>query len=309
VNLNGVGMTTSESYVRGLAQRLHLEAAPVIVTRALSTAEMAVTDTRCMLPVKEMSGSLPREDAFFVTLSLHGFPGREYWEDGRLVSVCDIRAGQTCIHDLKRDPVARLDKPHHVMFFYLPRSALDAIADDANAPRIGDLNYEPVGMDDPTVAGFGDVMMPALHHPDQANQLFIDHVFLGFGIHVAQTYGGMRALPQQIRGGLAPWQERRAKEILSASIDGRVMLKDVARECGLSASHFSRAFHRTIGTAPHHWLLKRRVTVAKEKLRDRRLTLSEVALACGFSDQSHLTRIFTRFVGVSPGAWRRALLD
>jgi AraC family transcriptional regulator len=75
----------------------------------------------------------------------------------------------------------------------------------------------------------------------------------------------------------------------------------------LSVSHFSRAFRRTMGVAPHSWLLARRIEVAKERLRDCRLSLSDVALACGFADQSHLTRVFTRMVGVSPGAWRRAL--
>jgi AraC family transcriptional regulator len=85
-----------------------------------------------------------------------------------------------------------------------------------------------------------------------------------------------------------------------------VQLKEVARECRLSVSHFSRAFRRSMGAAPHNWLLARRVEAAEEKLRDDRLTLLDVALACGFADQSHLTRVFTRMVGVSPGAWRRA---
>ena len=137
--------------------------------------------------------------------------------------------------------------------------------------------------------------------------MFVDHVSLAVGIHVAQTYGGMRPVSRPARGGLAPWQERRAKEILSANLDGGVPLKDVARECRLSVSHFSRAFRRTMGVAPHNWLLMRRIEVAKEKLRDTRLSLSDVALACGFADQSHLTRVFTGMVGVSPGAWRRAL--
>jgi AraC-like DNA-binding protein len=137
--------------------------------------------------------------------------------------------------------------------------------------------------------------------------LFIDHVLLAVGIHVAQTYGGMRTLPRPVRGGLAPWQERRAKEILCANLDGRVPLNEVARECRLSVSHFSRAFRRSTGAAPHNWLLTRRVDLAKEKLRDDRSSLLDVALACGFADQSHLTRVFTRMVGVSPGAWRRSL--
>ena len=137
--------------------------------------------------------------------------------------------------------------------------------------------------------------------------MFVDHVLLALGIHVAQTYAGMRPLSPPIRGGLAAWQVKRAKEILSANLDGRVPLKEVARACGLSVSYFSRAFRRSVGVTPHNWLLTLRVEVAKQKLREGRLSLRDVALACGFADQSHLTQVFTRFVGVSPGAWRRAL--
>jgi AraC-like DNA-binding protein len=268
---------------------------------------MAVTETRCDFPTQEMSASIQREDAFLVTLTLRDFPSREYWEEGRLASVSDIRVGQTCIHDLKSDPVARLDQPYHVLFYYLPRGALNAIADDAEAPRIGELNHKPVPIDDDTIFGLGQAMLPALSHPDRVNQLFVDHVLMALGIHVAQIYGDMRPLSRPIRGGLAAWQMRRAKEILSANLDGRVPLKEVAGACGLSVSHFSRAFRHSAGTAPHQWLLNYRVEAAKQKLRDRRLSLRDVALACGFADQSHLTQVFTRIVGVSPGIWRRAL--
>ena len=99
----------------------------------------------------------------------------------------------------------------------------------------------------------------------------------------------------------------RAKEVLSANLDGRIPLKEVALECGLSSSYFSRAFRRSMGSSPHKWLLMLRVETAKQKLRDSRLSLRDVALACGFADQSHLTQVFTRIVGASPGAWRRAL--
>jgi AraC family transcriptional regulator len=298
-------MTSEGGYGQRLAERLRAEQAQAIVTRVLRTADMAVTETRCDVPIGNMS-SHEREDAFFVTLTFRDCPGREYWENGRLVSVSDIRAGQTCIHDLKRGPSALIDKPFHVLFLYLPRGALEAIAEDADAPRIGDLNHEPVAIDDPTILSLGQAVLPALSRPNQVNQLFVDHVLMALGIHVAQTYGGMRPLAPPIRGGLAAWQVKRAKEILASNLDGRVQLKEVARECGLSVSHFSRSFRRSVGAAPHNWLLTRRIDAAKEKLRDGRLSLLDVALGCGFADQSHLTRVFTRIVGVSPGAWRRA---
>ena len=107
------------------------------------------------------------------------------------------------------------------------------------------------------------------------------------------------------RGGLAPWQERRAKELINANLDGKLPLSQLAEECGLSARHFARAFRQSIGVPPHRWLLSRRVERAKDLLRDRALPLAEVALACGFSDQSHFTWMFTALVGLSPGLWRR----
>jgi AraC family transcriptional regulator len=298
-------MTASEGYGQRLGDRLRAEQAHTVVTRALRTADMAVTETRCDEPLVGMSDSIRREDAYLVALSLRDFPDRQYWEDGRQMPVHSLRTGQVDFHDLKRDPVALLDKPYHDLFFYLPSGALHAIADDVNAPRISELNYSSAPHEDVTISSLGRAVLPALSRPDQASQLFVDHILFSIGIHVAQTYGGMRPLPPRIRGGLAPWREKRAKEVLSANLDGRVLLKEVARECGLSASHFTRAFHRTVGVAPHHWLLTHRIELAKQKLADRRLSLSEVALECGFADQSHLTRSFTRFVGVSPGAWRR----
>jgi AraC family transcriptional regulator len=300
-------MTASEGFGQRLAARLRAEEAYTIVTRVLRTADMAVTETRCDDPVPGLSQPIQREDAYLVALTLRDFPNRKYWEDGRQMPVCNLRIGQVDLHDLKCDPVALLDQPYHDLFFYVPRSAFDAIAEDANAPRIGGLKHNSMAFDDATIAHLGWAVLPAVRGPGQANQLFLDHVFLALGTHVAQTYGGMRPVSRPTLGGLAPWQVRRAKEIFCAKLDGSVSLKEVARECGLSVSYFSRAFRRSVGVPPHSWLLQHRIEVAKEKLRDRQLSVSQVALACGFADQSHLTRVFSRMLGLSPAAWRRAV--
>jgi AraC family transcriptional regulator len=300
----------TEAYGQGLAGALRVENAPAIVTRSLRMADIAVTEIRCDSPLPQMSSPIRQEDAFVVGLKLRDFPVHKYWEDGRPTPVCDLRAGESSLHDLKRVPTVLLDKPYHTLAFYLPRAALDAIADDANATRIGDLSYEPgAGVNDVTISRLGSLLLPALGHPDQANPLFVDYVLLAVGVHIAETYGGMRPVSRQVRGGLAPWQERRAREFLLANIKRGVTLKEVARECGLSLGHFSHAFRRTLGVAPHKWLIEQRVVLSKDKLRDDGLSLSDVAIECGFSDQSHLTRIFRQRVGVSPGTWRRALGD
>jgi AraC-like DNA-binding protein len=203
-----------------------------------------------------------------------------------------------------------VDKPMHSLLLYLPRTALDALADSANVPRIEELGYDPgVGVADETIRNIGLSLLPAVRAPDQVSRLFIDHLTLALGAHVAQTYGGMQAHSRPVQGGLAPWQEKRSKDMLAGDLTGATPLFDIAKACGLSVSHFSRAFRRSTGLAPHAWLLHVRVEAAKTMLRGRGSSLSTIALACGFADQSHFTRVFTRRVGLSPGAWRKYLSD
>jgi AraC family transcriptional regulator len=110
-------MATSDGYGQRLGERLRVEKAPAIVTKTLRKAEIAVTEIRCDDPLPGMTSPVQREDAYLVGLILRDFADRVYWEEGRQTPVCDLRAGDTCIHDLKSDPVSFLDKPHHELFF------------------------------------------------------------------------------------------------------------------------------------------------------------------------------------------------
>jgi AraC family transcriptional regulator len=113
--------------------------------------------------------------------------------------------------------------------------------------------------------------------------------------------------PQSLRGGLAPWQERRAKALMSSRMEGDISLDELADECRLSRSYFARAFKKSTGDSPHRWMLGRRVETAKEMLLHSDAPLAEIALVAGFADQSHMTKVFSRIVGATPGAWRRSL--
>jgi len=124
--------------------------------------------------------------------------------------------------------------------------------------------------------------------------------------HLAARYGDAPAWPAVRRAALAPWQERRAKEILLAHIDGRIGLDELARACGLSRAHFARSFKAATGASPMQWLLAQRIVRAKDLLLRSSLPIEEIAHHCGFADQSHFTRAFVRAIGDAPGAWRRA---
>ena len=258
------------------------------------------------IPCRGLSGSLALEDAFLVSLKLHDYPDCELWERGKCVIKTDVRAGTTYLYDLKRDPRYVIDKPFHSLFFYLPRSALDGIAEQSGARRVGELAYQPgVGHDDAIVRHLGSSLLEALRRPAETNQLFIDHMMLALTAHVAQTYGGLQRPAELARGGLAPWQVKRACEKLESDLGGKFSLQQIAAEFDLSVSHFSRAFRVSTGLPPHQWLLRQRVKTAKQLMTVRDLPLSEIAISAGFANQSHFTRVFSSVVGVSPAAWRR----
>ncbi|ODN71525.1 helix-turn-helix domain-containing protein [Methylobrevis pamukkalensis] len=108
------------------------------------------------------------------------------------------------------------------------------------------------------------------------------------------------------RGGLAPRQLRRVLDHMVANLAEDLAIEDMADVAGLSASHFSRAFKVATGLPPHRWMLAARCEKAKELLISSDLPLAELALDIGFCDQAHFCRSFTRIIGTSPGAFRRA---
>ena len=303
---SGQASTTSGSYGRGLAKHWGLDDVPSIVTRSLRGTEIVVSDLRVNKPNGRLSDPLPRDDAYMICLVLRDLPQNSYWEEGREVGRYSLKRGQTAISDLRCEPAGLISQPIHTMLFQLPRAAINALADEINVPRVDELEFQPgVGMFDETIMHLGLSLMPALATPDRVSRLFTDHVTLALAAHCAQTYGGMQTLSKPLKGGLAPWQEKRSKEMLASDLTGATPLHEIAGACGLSVSHFSRAFHKSTGLAPHAWLLHARVESAMAMLRSGDASLSTIARASGFADQSHLARVFTHQVGLSPGAWRK----
>jgi AraC family transcriptional regulator len=123
---------------------------------------------------------------------------------------------------------------------------------------------------------------------------------------IAQAAGPAATLrpAHKLIQGLPRWQIRQARDLLAANLANGISTTEIAAACGLSRSYFICAFRRATGETPHLCLMRFRVEKAKELLEST-LPIAEIALTCGFADQSHLTRVFTKQVGMSPGVWRR----
>jgi len=132
----------------------------------------------------------------------------------------------------------------------------------------------------------------------------------GLALSLAALLSSPRSEPATgaYRGGLTARQVRIATDYLESRLPESVNLVDLAGLAGLSPSHFHRAFRLTMGAPPHRWLMRRRIRRAQELMLNPHKSLADIALETGFADQPHFTRVFSKAVGVSPGAWRRSMI-
>ncbi len=110
-----------------------------------------------------------------------------------------------------------------------------------------------------------------------------------------------------LKGGLAGWQFRIVAGYVDDHVGERLTPRDLARCVGLSTGHFARAFRQSFGCTPMRYVRDVRLERAKTLMLETDLSLREIALGCGFSDQAHFTRRFHAATAGSPRRWRCAV--
>jgi AraC family transcriptional regulator len=277
---------------------------PTLVSAPTKTSLITLSRIRCEADSHERTRPLPPDDAYVVHVPLQPLTGAQLWLNGRETAVGPTPAGGVFLFHYQSNPSAAFHAPFDLLRFALSRATLDELA-EVNGLR------QPLGLR--TARGAVD---PLLHHLAASaaplfqggatgSRLILDHIGLAFHAHLVTAYNGAAHSPRRAQGGLAPWQAQRAKDLMQANIAADVSLADLAAECGLSVSHFARAFRVTAGRPAHRWLLECRVDAAKVQLLEGRASLEDIARACGFADASHLSRTFSRVTGDPPGSWRR----
>ena len=295
-------MAEQGAYGQRLGDIFQLERAPAFVTRSLQKSNIAVTEIKCDIVNNGLSAPIPREDAFLLTVQLQDCPRHDLFIDDRQVASGYLPAGSFSIYDLRSNPAANGISPFHSLHFYVPRASLDVIADMEGCGRVDAFDNDPgIGVVDPVLQGLALSLLPAFRSSTEANQLFVDHITIAVAAHALKTYGVVNRPINRPQLGLAPWQERRAKEQLTAQLGGDMLVSDLASGCGLPTGAFLQAFRQSTGTSPHRWLLQQRVEHAKVILKQKpRVSLRQIALTCGFASESHLRRAFRQIAGTDP---------
>lgn len=148
-------------------------------------------------------------------------------------------------------------------------------------------------------------LLPALAQPDAVDPLFVEQLSTAIGAHLLHQHRATAQDNAERACRLTPLAIRRAQELLLTAEDDKATIAHIADQLSMPRSTFFRAFRETLGVTPYQWLLTRRIEHARRLLSGTDLPLAEIALTCGFSDQSHFTRVFGKVEGMSPGRWRQ----
>jgi AraC family transcriptional regulator len=143
-------------------------------------------------------------------------------------------------------------------------------------------------------------------HPAQA--LIFDGATHALAAHMLRAFGtiGDRRL-RRAPNEMSKHSLRAVKQYMDDNLHEHVSLSDLAGVAGVSRFHFIRVFRLSTGKTPMAYLERSRIRRATTLLRERELTVSEIAHLVGFADQSHFSRRFKRHVGATPTAFRRAI--
>jgi AraC family transcriptional regulator len=157
---------------------------------------------------------------------------------------------------------------------------------------------------DPELCGSGVMLLDALRLGGASSEVVYESLSRVFLVKLLQRYGEERHEALELARGFTAQAYKRVLDHVAENFGQPIAIEDLARVAGLSTAHFSRLFRQTLGDTPYQFVMDYRVERAKQMLGDRERPLIDVALACGFSDQPHFTRIFKRLTGRTPREWR-----
>jgi AraC family transcriptional regulator len=137
--------------------------------------------------------------------------------------------------------------------------------------------------------------------------ILADALNTALAVQVVRRFVDLSALLLEPSNGLSRERLKRVRDYVEAHLDDRLTLTDLAGVACLSPYHFSCSFKQAVGIGPQRYVMQRRLEQAKTLMRRTKEPLAEIAQRVGFADQSHLTMIFRREIGMTPGRYRTAL--
>ncbi len=199
------------------------------------------------------------------------------------------------------------NNPLNVQHLYLTHSVIENIAAEVFDRDIQNIEIDDLlCAEDDTLPVLAGLLENELRGAGVGERLYADTLRTQVGVHVLRRYAKVNFV-SRAAGGLTESQRRAIIDYVEAHLSRSIALCELAALLGMSSFHFSRKFRADFGIPPHSFVMEQRIKRAKAMLRKGTTPLKIIAADCGFSDQSHMNRLFRRATGVTPTEFQRSI--
>lgn len=200
------------------------------------------------------------------------------------------------------------DEPLTVTHLYLAPALLAGIASEAMDCHVTDVQLADVlRTDDPVLTSMVEAIAAEAGQVGMGGALFVESLSRALGVHLLRRYASIRLPAPRAGQKLSPAEMRRVRDYIDENLSEALSLVDMAAQIGLTTDLFTRRFRASFGQPPYRYVTARRIERAGHLLAQGRMAVKEIAVLCGFADQAHLTRVYARETGVTPGAFRKSI--
>lgn len=192
--------------------------------------------------------------------------------------------------------------------FILEPTYLRRLAEETECLNPDKIELRPVLCDrDPNIKYIARSFLNEMQSEGLGGRLYSEALATQLGIHLLRNYCAFPLKLKQYEGGLSSRKLQAAIDYIQANLESKIGLDNLAKITKTSPYHFSRLFKRSTGLTPYQYVLQQRIELGKQLLRQEELPIAEIALICGFGNQSSFTTAFRKLVGITPKAYRQKL--
>ncbi len=195
-----------------------------------------------------------------------------------------------------------------VAHLYLsPAAVADVAADVYGRPAREIELFDVLRADDPVLFGVASSLAREAREDGLGGRLYVEALKNQACVQLLRHYADVTFREPRAYGALSQRQCRLLARYIDENLGRNISLEDLVGVAQLSIFHLIRKFRNEFGCPPHGYVMRRRVERARRQLARRHIPLKVVVANCGFSDQSHMTRLFQRLLGTTPAAYRNSV--
>lgn len=188
--------------------------------------------------------------------------------------------------------------------YFLKKVALEAAEIDTNFIELSakfktrDAFLEQIAMS----------LLSELNTEGKIGKLYIDSIMNVLAIHLLRNYCNINRQLSKPSGTLSKRKLQQAIDYIQAHLGEEIRLENIARNIGINSTYFCHLFKNSMGISPYNYVIQQRIERAKQLLSKSNLSITHIALECGFADSSHFAKHFRKVTGMSATKYRQQII-